>query len=118
MMRNTNEKLVSKKHLGIGTSFVLAALAGFVSICTSSPVSAIEDNRIIVNTPNQVISGNHSGVTDNNNWHDWWSEWNVEGGIVKNKSQDLTINNAIFDRNTFTVHNILVVEGDVIFILF
>lgn len=74
MMENTNEKLVSKKHLGIGTSLVIAALAGFVSICTSSPVSAIEDNRIIVNTPNQVISGNHSGVTNNNNWHDWWSE--------------------------------------------
>ena len=53
----------------------IAALAGFVSICTSSPVSAIEDNRIIVNTPNQVISGNHSGVTNNNNWHDWWCYW-------------------------------------------
>ena len=110
-MKNATEKLVSKSRLGFSSSLVIAALAGIVSLCTSSPVSAIEDSRIIIDTPNQVISGNHSGITNINKWDGWWSEWNVEGGIVKNKSQDLTINNAIFYGNTFTVHNPSVV-GD------
>ena len=109
-MKNATKKLVSKKRLGFSTSLAIAALTGLVSLCTSSPVSALEDSRIIVETPNQVISGNHSGIDDKNNWNGWWSEWSVEGGIVKNKSQNLTINNAVFDGNTFTVHNPSVVD--------
>lgn len=109
-MKNVTEKVSIKSH-GFCTTLVIAALTGLAVIGVASPACAEVDNRIIIDSIDQTITGDYSNRTNNNDWHTddwsngWWSEWNVIGGVVKNNSQDLTIKDSIFDNNTFNVHN-------------
>ena len=108
-----------KEHSGIALKALsIATLASLAIISTATPANAEGDNRIIIDTIDKTITGEYSNRTNNNDWHTddwssgWYNEWNIEGGIVKNTSQNLTIKDATFDSNTLNVHNPNIVGDD------
>lgn len=96
----------------------VATIAGLAMIGVASPACAEVDNRIIIDTIDQTVTGDHSNIVNNDDWHTedwssgWYDEWNVEGGVVKNTSQNLTIKDSTFDSNTLNVHNPNIVGDD------
>ena len=82
---------------------VLLAALSSLSVLGGTQVNAedtgrVLTDRIIVNDDNQVVTG----VYENRKWNggsEWWNEWNVVGGVVRNNSQGLKIENATFDNN-------------------
>ncbi len=108
-----------KDHPGIALKALsIATLASLAIISTATPANAEGDNRIIIDTIDQTVTGDYSNRINNNDWHaddwssGWYNEWNIEGGIVKNTSQNLTIKDATFDSNTLNVHNPNIVGDD------
>lgn len=108
-----------KDHPGIALKALsIATLASLAIISTATPANAEGDNRIIIDTIDKTITGDYSNRTNNNDWHTedwsngWYNEWNIEGGVVKNTSQNLTIKDATFDSNTLNVHNPNIVGDD------
>lgn len=108
-----------KEHSGIALKALsIATLASLAIISTATPANAEGDNRIIIDTIDKTITGEYSNRTNNNDWHAddwssaWYNEWNIEGGIVKNTSQNLTIKDATFDSNTLNAHNPNIVGDD------
>ncbi len=96
----------------------VATIAGLAMIGVASPACAEVDNRIIIDTIDQTVTGDYSNRINNNDWHaddwssGWYDEWDVEGGVVKNTSQNLTIKDSTFDSNTLNVHNPNIVGDD------
>ena len=108
-----------KEHPGIALKALsIATLASLAIISTATPANAEGDNRIIIDTIDQTVTGDYSNRINNNDWHaddwssGWYNEWNIEGGVVKNTSQNLTIKDATFDSNTLNVHNPDIVGDD------
>ncbi len=93
-------------------------MTGLAVVGAATPACAEVDNRIIIDAIDQTVTGDYSNRINNNDWHAddwssaWYNEWNVEGGVVKNTSQDLTIKDATFDKNTLNVHNPNIVGDD------
>ena len=90
---NNNSKFV--KSLSVAA---LAGLSFWGAGANAQDTDRILTDRIIVTEPEQTITGTY----ENRKWNggdEWWSEWSVMGGVVKNTSTDLTIENAEFKNN-------------------
>lgn len=119
-MRKTKNfsKRTTKPDKNAIKALSVATIAGLAMIGAASPAYAEVDNRIIIDTIDQTVTGDYSNRINNNDWHaddwssGWYDEWNVEGGVVKNTSQNLTIKDSTFDSNTLNVHNPNIVGDD------
>lgn len=119
-MRKTKNfsKRTTKPNKNAIKALSVATIAGLAMIGAASPACAEVDNRIIIDTIDQTVTGDYSNRINNNDWHaddwssGWYDEWNVEGGVVKNTSQNLTIKDSTFDSNTLNVHNPNIVGDD------
>lgn len=119
-MRKTKNfsKRTTKPNKNAIKALSVATIAGLAMIGAASPACAEVDNRIIIDTIDQTVTGDYSNRINNNDWHaddwssGWYDEWNVEGGVVKNSSQNLTIKDSTFDSNTLNVHNPNIVGDD------
>lgn len=111
-------KRTTKPNKNAIKALSVATIAGLAMIGAASPACAEVDNRIIIDTIDQTVTGDYSNRINNNDWHAddwssaWYDEWNVEGGVVKNTSQNLTIKDSTFDSNTLNVHNPNIVGDD------
>lgn len=111
-------KRTTKPNKNAIKALSVATIAGLAMIGAASPACAEVDNRIIIDTIDQTVTGDYSNRINNNDWHaddwssGWYDEWDVEGGVVKNTSQNLTIKDSTFDSNTLNVHNPNIVGDD------
>lgn len=105
ILQGCDARVFSANVRAISTAFLAGCtIIGIPQQAEAADTTRVETDRIIVTEANQTITGDYQNQKWTSSQGEWWNEWNVLGGVIQNKSEGLTIEDANFDNNALYTH--------------